>query len=78
MVNRTLPGRKIMLDKSLNICYNNYSERKVIKMDKVYYLVKCWYDRDVIDDQEWKEFCELMLRALMEENQDVLKRLKNS
>ena len=46
-------------------------------MERVYALVKCWYDRDVIDDQEWKEFCELMLRALMEDNQDVLKRLKN-
>ena len=46
-------------------------------MEKVYQLVKCWYDREVIDDQEWKEFCELMLEDLMENNQDVLKRLKN-
>ena len=46
-------------------------------MERVYALVKCWYDSDIISDQEWKEFCELMLRALMEDNQDVLKRLKN-
>lgn len=47
-------------------------------MEKVYQLVKCWYDRDVIDDQKWKEFCELMLEVLMENNQDVLERLKNA
>ena len=35
-------------------------------MQRVYDLVKCWYDREVIDDQEWKEFCELMLAELME------------
>ena len=38
-------------------------------MERVYALVKCWYERDAIDDQEWQEFCELMLRALMEDNQ---------
>ena len=46
-------------------------------MEKVYYLVKDWYDRDIIDDQKWQEFCTAMLKALMEENQDILKRLKN-
>lgn len=47
-------------------------------MEKVYQLVKCWYDRELICNQEWQEFCELMLQALMEDNQDVLKRLKNA
>lgn len=46
-------------------------------MEKTYWLVKCWYDRSVIDEQEWQEFCTTMLEALMEENEDVLKRLKN-
>lgn len=46
-------------------------------MERVYALVKCWYERDVIDDLEWQEFCTAMLEALMEDNQDVLKRLKN-
>lgn len=46
-------------------------------MERVYFLVKCWYDRDAIDDQEWQEFCTAMLEALMEDNQEVLKRLKN-
>ena len=46
-------------------------------MERVYVLVKCWYERDAIDDQEWQEFCTAMLEALMEDNQDVLKRLKN-
>ena len=66
-----------MLDNSHKVCYNIYSERKVIQMDKVYYLVKCWYDREVIDDQEWKEFCDLMLEHLMETNNQVLIDLKN-
>ena len=46
-------------------------------MERIYYLVKCWYDRKVIDDQEWKEFCELMLEHLMETNNQVLINLKN-
>lgn len=46
-------------------------------MERVYALVKCWYERDAIDDQEWQEFCTEMLEALMEDNKDVLKRLKN-
>jgi hypothetical protein len=54
-----------------------YIEREVIQMERVYALVKCWYERDAIDDQEWQEFCTAMLEVLMEENQDVLKRLKN-
>ena len=46
-------------------------------MDKVYYLVKCWYDREVIDDQEWQEFCTAVLEHLMETNNQVLINLKN-
>ena len=42
-------------------------------MDNIYYLVKCWYDREAIDDEE---FCRLMLEYLMEQNTDILKRLK--
>ena len=45
-------------------------------MERVYALVKCWYDRDAIDIQEWQEFCTAMLGALMDDNQFVLKRLK--
>jgi hypothetical protein len=46
-------------------------------MERVYFLVKCWYDRDAIDSQEWQEFCTAMLEALMADNKEVLKRLKN-
>lgn len=46
-------------------------------MERVYDLVRCWYERNAIDDQEWQEFCTAMLEALMDNNQDVLKRLKN-
>ena len=46
-------------------------------MEKIYYLVKCWYDREAIDDQEWKEFCEVVLEYLMETNNQVLINLKN-
>lgn len=46
-------------------------------MQRVYDLVKCWYDRNIIDDQEWQEFCTAMLEAFMENNKDVLRRLKN-
>ena len=54
-----------------------YTEREVIQMERVYFLVKCWYERDAIDDQEWQEFCTAMLEALMADNKEVLKRLKN-
>ena len=46
-------------------------------MKRIYDLVKCWYDDNYIDDAQWEEFCVAMLETLMEENQDVLKRLKN-
>ena len=46
-------------------------------MERVYDLVKCWYDRNAIDDQEWQEFCTAMLEKLMEDNQNVLTILKN-
>ena len=46
-------------------------------MERIYNLVKCWYDRNVIDDQEWQEFCVAMLEHLMEINKKVLMNLKN-
>lgn len=46
-------------------------------MERVYDLIKSWYDDGYIDDAQWKNFCTAMLEALMEDNQDVLKRLKN-
>jgi hypothetical protein len=46
-------------------------------MERVYDLVKYWYEIHRIDENEWQAFCETMLEALMEENQEVLKRLKN-
>lgn len=46
-------------------------------MERIYNLIKSWYDDSYIDDAQWQEFCTAMLEALMEENQDVLKRLKN-
>ena len=46
-------------------------------MDRIYIIVKSWYDQSLIDDQEWQNFCTAMLEILMEDNQDVLKRLKN-
>ena len=66
------------IDKSLLVCYNKDTEREVIQMEKIYQLVKCWYDRDVLYDHEWQEFCELMLQILMEDNKEVLKRLKEN
>ena len=46
-------------------------------MERVYDLIKGWRDDDYIDDAQWQKFCTAMLEALMEDNQDVLKRLKN-
>lgn len=46
-------------------------------MDRIYIIVKSWYDQGLIDDQEWQNFCTAMLETLMEDNQDVLQRLKN-
>lgn len=46
-------------------------------MERIYNLVKCWYDRNGIDDQEWQEFCTAMLEYLMEVNKKVLMNLKN-
>ena len=45
-------------------------------MERVYNLVKCWYENGTIDDQDWKEFCEVCLEHLMEDNKKVLDRLK--
>ena len=43
-------------------------------MKRVYWLVKCWYDRDAIDEQEWQEFCTIMLETLMEITLDILEK----
>lgn len=34
-------------------------------MKKIYNLVKIWYEQKIIDDQSWKEFCELVLKEIM-------------
>ena len=47
-------------------------------MERIYDMVKSWYDDGMIGSTEWQEFCATMLETLMEENQDVLKRLKNT
>ena len=44
-------------------------------MERIYNLVKCWYDSGMIDDQDWKEFCEVCLEHLMEENKKVLEEI---
>ena len=46
-------------------------------MEKIYNMVKSWYDDGMIGTIEWQEFCTATLETLMEKNQDVLKRLKN-
>ena len=46
-------------------------------MKRIYGLVRVWYESGRIDDQDWKEFCEVFLENLMEENKNVLDRLKN-
>jgi hypothetical protein len=46
-------------------------------MEGIYALVKCWYDDGMIGSTEWQEFCTEMLEALMADNKEVLKRLKN-
>lgn len=40
-------------------------------MEKIYNLVKCWYDREVIDNQEWQEFCVAILEMIMKENKYI-------
>lgn len=46
-------------------------------MQRIYDLVKSWYDDNYIDNAQWQDFCTTVLEALMEDNQDVLKRLKD-
>lgn len=46
-------------------------------MERIYELVRSWYDDNYIDTAQWQEFCTTVLEALMEENEEVLKRLKN-
>ena len=46
-------------------------------MKRIYGLVRIWYENGMIDDQDWKEFCEIFIENLMEENKNVLDRLKN-
>ena len=46
-------------------------------MERIYNMVKSWYDDGMIGSTEWQEFCTTILEALMEKNQEVLKRLKN-
>lgn len=46
-------------------------------MEKIYDMVKTWYEDGCIDHENWRDFCVACLEMLMEENQDVLKRLKN-
>ena len=46
-------------------------------MERIYDMVKSWYDDDYIDNAQWQEFCTATLEMLMDKNQDVLKRLKN-
>lgn len=46
-------------------------------MERIYDMVKSWYDDGMIDTTEWQKFCTATLEVLMDKNQDVLKRLKN-
>ena len=46
-------------------------------MERIYDMVKSWYDDGMIGPTEWQEFCTATLETLMDKNQDVLKRLKN-
>lgn len=46
-------------------------------MEKIYDMVKSWYDDGMIGSTEWQEFCTIILETIMIENADVLKRLKN-
>ena len=46
-------------------------------MERIYNLVKSWYDDNYIDEAQWQEFCTATLETFMEENEKVLKRLKN-
>ena len=41
-----------------------------------YELYKLLYEQNYISDQAWQEFCTQCLEELMEENKDVLIRLK--
>lgn len=46
-------------------------------MKKIYDMVKSWYDKGYIDEARWQAFCTAILEALMEDNKNILKRLKN-
>ena len=46
-------------------------------MEKIYDMVKSWYDDGMIGYTEWQEFCTATLEFLMENNQDVLRILEN-
>jgi hypothetical protein len=65
------------LDKSHHICYNIYSEREVITMEQIYNLVEEWSRKGLIGEEEWLDFCETIVIELLEQNSDLLKRLKN-
>ena len=46
-------------------------------MEQIYNLVEQWYRKGVIGEKEWLDFCETVLIELLEQNSDLLKKLKN-
>ena len=46
-------------------------------MERLYNVVKSWYDDGIITTENWQEFCVICLEELMTKNEKVLDRLKN-
>lgn len=46
-------------------------------MERLYNIVKSWYDDGIITTENWQEFCVICLEEIMKENEKVLDRLKN-
>lgn len=46
-------------------------------MERLYNVVKSWYDDGIITTENWQEFCVICLEEIMKKNEKVLDRLKN-
>jgi hypothetical protein len=46
-------------------------------MEQIYNLVEEWSRKGLIGEEEWLDFCETIVIELLEQNSDLLKRLKN-
>ena len=61
------------------MCYNIYSEREVITMQFLinYEIMLQALKNGDITKEQWDKYCLCCLDELLEQNQDILKRLKD-